>query len=171
MTIETAPSDSDRSEETRRTAAVSPERVEAIKAVEGEFSELLTRVRRIVHQNADRVSPGLNPGAYKVFTSIARHGPVKASDVAERMVLDKGQMSRTVKELEDLGLIARTPDPGDRRASLLEATAHGLARLDAARSQHESLLYDTLVDWDLERVHDLAVLLHALTSGTAPGRR
>lgn len=150
---------------------VSPEQADAIKSVEAEFSELMTHVRRIIHENADRVSPGLNPGAYKVFTAIVRHGPLKASDLVERMMLDKGQLSRTVKDLQDLGLIARTPDPNDRRASLLEATPLGIARLEEARSHHESLLYDTLLAWDVERVRDLAGLLHALTNGTAPDPR
>ncbi|WOF23722.1 MarR family transcriptional regulator [Microbacterium betulae] len=171
MTNDTSPPGAAPSGKARRPGSVPPERAEAIKAVESEFGELMMRVRRMIHRNADRVSPGMNPGAYKIFTSIVRNGPVKASDIAERMMLDKGQMSRTVKELEDLGLVTRTPDPGDRRASLLEATPHGVARLDEARSGNDSLLYDTLVDWDLDRVLDLADLLHALTNGTAPERR
>ena len=38
---------------------------------------------------------------------------------------DKGQISRTVRELEGLGLIARTPDPEDGRSSLLSPTPEG----------------------------------------------
>ncbi|GAA4781646.1 MarR family winged helix-turn-helix transcriptional regulator [Microbacterium gilvum] len=159
-------------EDTRSGAAdVAPEQAEAIKAVEAEFSELMTQVRRIIHQHAERVSPGLNPGAYKIFTSIVRHGPVTSSDMVDRMAVDKGQLSRTIRELEGLGLIARTPAPSDRRVSLLEATPEGIRRLEAARSHHESLLYDTLRLWDVDRVRDLAELLHALTNGVTPEAR
>ena len=52
--------------------------------------------------------------------------------------------SRTVRELEDLGLITRTPDPEDGRSSLLSPTPEGLERLAAARAPQESLLLDTL---------------------------
>jgi DNA-binding MarR family transcriptional regulator len=147
------------------------ERIAAIREVETEFGEMITQFKRIIHQNAERLAPGMNPGAYRIFTAIVRHGPVKASEISERMMLDKGQLSRAVRELEQLGLVARTADPNDKRAHLLEATEEGSRRLDDARLPHEHMLYDTLLGWDLDRVHDLASLLRALTRGEAPEPR
>ncbi|MDN3311109.1 MarR family transcriptional regulator [Microbacterium oryzae] len=173
MTADLAPSAFEHSGQATsgEARAASSEQAEAILAVEAEFGELMTKVRRITNEMAERVSPGLNPGAYKVFTTIVRDGPIKASDMTERMALDKGQLSRTLRELQDLGLIARTPDPGDRRASLLEATPFGVERLTAARSGTQTLLHNSLLAWDVDRVRDLATLLRALTDGTAPDPR
>jgi DNA-binding MarR family transcriptional regulator len=81
---------------------------------------------------------------------------------------DKGQISRTVRELEDLGLIARTPDPEDGRSSLLSPTAEGLTRLEAARAPQESALINTLAEWPLSDINNLTRLLHALTVGETP---
>jgi DNA-binding MarR family transcriptional regulator len=114
------------------------------------------------------VSPGLLPGAYKVFTTIARRQSVTQSALAEHLLVDKGQLSRTVRELEQLGLVERAPDPSDRRSNLLSPTALGLERLAAARLPQEDLLLDTLTDWPVDDIRNLTRLLHALTTGIRP---
>jgi len=143
-------------------------RTEAVRAREAEFGELVSRFRRIITENAHRVSPGLLPGAYKVFTTIVRRQPVTTSALAECLTADKGQISRTVRELEELGLVQRAPDPTDGRSSLLSPTPHGLERLAAARAPHEGILVDALEQWPLEDISNLTRLLHALTSGERP---
>lgn len=108
------------------------------------------------------------PGAYKVFTTIVRRERISQSALADALVVDKGQLSRTVRELEQLGLIRREPDPSDGRASILFPTAHGIERLAAARAPQERTLVDALEDWPVEEIHSLTRLLHALTSGVVP---
>ncbi|HEY6801380.1 MAG TPA: MarR family transcriptional regulator, partial [Agromyces sp.] len=119
-------------------------RTEAVRALEAEFGELINRFRRIISENAGRVSPGMLPGAYKVFTTIVRRESITLSALAESLMADKGQISRTVRELEQLGLIERTPDPDDGRSSLLSPTPEGLTRLAAARAPQERTLVDSL---------------------------
>lgn len=143
-------------------------RAEAVRALESEFSELITRVRRVIAENAHRVSPGMLPGAYKVFTTIVRRESVTLSALADSLMADKGQISRTVRELEDLGLVSRTPDPSDGRSSLLSPTPLGLERLALARAPQEGILMESLESWPVEQIRDLTRLLHALTSGEMP---
>jgi DNA-binding MarR family transcriptional regulator len=143
-------------------------RTEAVRALEAEFSALITQVRRIVSENAERVSPGLLPAAYKVFTTIVRLERVTQSALAETLVADKGQISRTVKELEDLGLIGREPDQTDRRSSILFPTPFGLERLAAARAPQESSLLEALEEWSVDDIRTLTRLLHALTARERP---
>jgi DNA-binding MarR family transcriptional regulator len=143
-------------------------RTVAVRALESVFGELISRMRRVLADNAQRVSPGMLPGAYKVFTTIVRRESVTLSNLAESLMADKGQISRTVRELEELGLITRTPDPADGRSSLLSPTPDGLARLAAARAPQESVLLHTLEGWSVEQIRDLTRLLHALTAGETP---
>lgn len=143
-------------------------REEAIRRVEAEFSEIAQRFHRIITRNAELMSPGLLPGAYKVFTAIVRHGPVTASELTDRMLLDKGQLSRMIATLEERGLVVRTPDPSDRRAQLLEATPEAKERLHEVRGPREQGLFRELRSWPVEDVERLAGLLHALAQG-APG--
>ena len=143
-------------------------RTEAVRALEAEFGELISRMRRVLADNAQRVSPGLLPGAVKVFTTIVRRESVTLSALADSLMADKGQISRTVRELEELGLITRTPDPADGRSSLLSPTPEGLERLAAARAPQESVLLNTLEEWSVDEIRDLTRLLHALTAGESP---
>lgn len=143
-------------------------RTQAVRALEVEFGELINRFRRIITENAQRVSPGMLPGAYKVFTTIVRREGVTLSALADALTADKGQISRTVRELEQLGLVQRTPDPDDGRSSLLSPTPFGLERLAAARAPHEHEILETLDGWSLGDIRDLTRLLHALTAGEAP---
>jgi DNA-binding MarR family transcriptional regulator len=143
-------------------------RTQAVRALEAEFGELITHFRRILTDNANRVSPGMLPAAYKVFTTIVRRESITLSALAEALIADKGQISRTVRELEQLGLIMRTPDPDDGRSSLLSPTPAGLERLAAARAPQENLLVDALAAWPVDDILNLTRLLHALTAGESP---
>ncbi|MFT3797116.1 MarR family winged helix-turn-helix transcriptional regulator [Microbacterium sp.] len=143
----------------------SASRAAAVRELEAEFGELISRFRRIVADNADRLCPGLLPGAYKVFTTIARREQVTLSALAEAILMDKGQLSRTVRELEKLNLVERTPDPTDGRSSLLSPTAFGLERLDAVRAPQQGLLQRAIEDWSLDDVQALTRLLRALHNG------
>ncbi|WAC65821.1 MarR family transcriptional regulator [Agrococcus sp. SL85] len=157
--------------ETSDAAAPAPDadRHAAVQAVEDELSSLIGSVRRVLAEHAERVSPGMLPGVYKVLTTIARHEGITLSALAESLMADKGQMSRAVRELEGLGLVERAADPRDRRSSALRATAVGQERLAAARAPRERALVAALEDWALEDVQALARLLRALATGTTPG--
>lgn len=143
-------------------------RTAAVRALEAEFGELINRVRGILMENAQRVSPGMLPGAYKVFTTIARRERISQSALADLLAVDKGQLSRSVRELEKLDLIQREPDPQDGRASILSATPYGLERLEAARRPQEDTLIGALAEWPLADIDTLTRLLHALTAGVLP---
>jgi DNA-binding MarR family transcriptional regulator len=143
-------------------------RTEAVRALEAEFGDLINRMRRILADNANRLSPGMLPGAYKVFTTIVRRESVTLSALAEALIADKGQISRTVRDLEELGLVTRTPDPSDGRSSLISPTPEGLARLAAARGPQENTLLERLDAWSIDEIRTLTRLLHALSTGGTP---
>ncbi|QNA93355.1 MULTISPECIES: MarR family winged helix-turn-helix transcriptional regulator [unclassified Microbacterium] len=143
-------------------------RAAAVRALEAEFGELITHFRRVITENANRVSPGMLPGAYKIFTTIARCEKATVSTLSERMLMDKGQVSRTVRELAELGLVERSTDPVDGRSFPLQVTALGEERLAAARLPQEGKLLRTLEDWSLTDIGNLTRLLHALAAGVTP---
>ncbi|WP_194421723.1 MarR family winged helix-turn-helix transcriptional regulator [Microbacterium abyssi] len=143
---------------------IDEERIAAVTALESEFGELITHFRRTIMANATRLSPGMLPGAYKTFTTIVRYGSSTASTLAEVLQMDKGQLSRTIRELEDLGLIQRVPDPADRRSVVISPTEEGLARLAAARRPQEGAVLRALGPWPVEDIRSLTDLLHRLTS-------
>lgn len=149
----------------------SAERTEAVHALEGSFAELMAGFRRYVAAAAERVSPGMQPGTFKVLSALSRMGDATLSALAERLSADKGLVSRSVSELEELGLVARTPDPADRRSRLITVTDAARARLADARAPHEGRLFTVLQDWSLDDIRHLTVLLHALAAGETPAAK
>lgn len=154
----------------RPARAQSPEHLEAARALEAEFSDLMGKIQRLVAETATRLSPGLMPGDYKVFAAIVRAGSITATTLAEQLLMDKGQISRTVRALLEHGLIDRTPDPADARVSVLTPTADGLVKLDAARHPHQHSFVDALELWEVDDIRTLTRLLHALATATPPQR-
>ncbi len=150
------------------SASPTDARQQAVRGLEGAFGELMTELRRMYAQIAETVSPGMLPGTYKVLSMIQRAGSVTVSGIAERMTADKGQVSRAVSELEELGLVTRTADPDDGRIKLITVTDEGQRRLDRARQPYEGRLSDVLADWPIESIEQFTGLLHALARGQAP---
>jgi DNA-binding MarR family transcriptional regulator len=68
---------------------------------------------------------GLTPTQISVLFTIARHGPLPLTDLAEREALNPTMLSRVLGGLCESGLVRRTTDTADRRVALAEATAAG----------------------------------------------
>ncbi len=140
----------------------------AVRDLEDAFAHLMGEFRRVYAQVAATASPGMLPATFKLLTFIGRLGPVTQSCLAEHIPADKGLVSRQVSELEALGMVARTPDPEDGRARLIELTPFGRERMAAAREPYQRMLMDAVGDWPLSSVERLTALVHALADGAVP---
>jgi len=104
----------------------------------------------------------LEKTAFHLLGQLVREGPLRPSAVAQLVRLDLSTVSRHIGALESAGLVAREPDPDDRRACLLRATVRGeeiLTRLRAARRQR---MRAALADWSITDRRDLVRLLGRL---------
>ena len=68
----------------------------------------------------------LDPAAMFVLHQVQANGSLRVSELAGCMGLDASTASRHVRHLEDGGYLARTGDPGDRRASRVRLTPKGI---------------------------------------------
>jgi DNA-binding MarR family transcriptional regulator len=58
---------------------------------------------------------------------------LRMGEIAARLTLSAGGVTKLVDRLERAGHVSRAPDPDDRRATRVEITSAGLAMLDRAR--------------------------------------
>jgi DNA-binding MarR family transcriptional regulator len=72
--------------------------------------------------------PG-GPRGYQVLASAARGKPGSQLELANHLGVDRTVMTYLLDDLEKAGLIERHPDPQDRRARRVVATASGRERL------------------------------------------
>lgn len=82
-------------------------------------------------------------------------GPMRQSAVAEVLHTDPSTISRHVAELVADGLVERTADPADGRASLLGLTAEGTERVTAMRADRDASVAGALGDWSTEDIEVL----------------
>ena len=85
-------------------------------------------------------------------------------DLAALNALDPSTVSRSVAALVRAGLVGRTADPVDGRASVLALTPLGRQTLDEVNGWADRSLADTLQHWDPEDVAVLAALLRRFTA-------
>lgn len=131
----------------------------AVRSLEHEIGTLLRRIRRGLADRAVQVHPELNATSYMLLSTLNEHGARRAADLAELFALDKGSVSRFVHQLVELGLIERSPDPADGRASILAVTDDAVRRLAEVRGDRRAHFEDRLDSWDPDDIEDLATRL------------
>ncbi|MBW2424759.1 MAG: MarR family transcriptional regulator [Deltaproteobacteria bacterium] len=75
----------------------------------------------------------ISAGDYGVLAALRRAGrpyALKPSNLYVRLHRSSGGMTKTLKKLEEQGLVERSPDPNDGRGSLVSLTPAGLALQD-----------------------------------------
>jgi len=78
---------------------------------------------------------GVSMWGYVVLSALDESPVRTQAALAEAIGADKTRIIGTLDELQEAGLISRTPDPEDRRARLLAITAKGRRVRRAARSE------------------------------------
>jgi DNA-binding MarR family transcriptional regulator len=99
------------------------------------------------------------PGCGERAGPADRHG-CHVKDLAAHNALDPSTVSRAVAALVRLGLVRRTADPTDGRASFLALTDRGQAALTETHESYDHLLTGALRDWSPRELAAFAAMLH-----------
>ncbi|GAA3120385.1 MarR family winged helix-turn-helix transcriptional regulator [Streptomyces echinatus] len=145
------------------TAQVTPSGADQeFLALERELTVLLRRARANQGEMAREVHPDLESSAYGLLIRLDEQGGQRATELAGYIGVGKATMSRQLRALEELGLIAREPDPADGRAWLVTLTEEGSRRVGTVREARRARYVRQLSHWDRSEVSELARLLHEL---------
>lgn len=82
---------------------------------------------------------GLQPGWFDVLSALRRAGPpfaLSPTALSESLMITSGGITKRLDRMEGAGLVARRPDPVDRRAVVVELTERGREVVDAAVEAH-----------------------------------
>lgn len=127
---------------------------------------LVFKKLKSVRMQRVRSHPEIDMSALPVLFSLMADSPLRVSALAERIHSDVSTVSRQISKLEGLGLIARTADPADGRASVIGMTARGRMVIQDEQRDHAAWISDLLSDWseaDLISFNDhLTRLNHSL---------
>jgi DNA-binding MarR family transcriptional regulator len=104
----------------------------------------------------------IDPAMMFVLHQIQVNGSLRVSELAGCMGLDASTASRHVRNLEDGGYLARTGDPGDRRASRVRLTPKGRGALSRALRARAAVVDRAIADWPDQERAALASLMTRL---------
>lgn len=127
--------------------------------------ETAARLRLAIVRTARRLRQEaggeLSPSAAAALATIERRGPLAPSELAELERVKRPTITRVVARLEEAGLVQRTGDPADGRASLVSITREGTELLRRIRTRKNAYLARRLSKLDpddlraLERAADV----------------
>jgi DNA-binding MarR family transcriptional regulator len=100
--------------------------------------------------------------AFPLLKLLSHQGPMRLSTLAAVLGLDASTVSRHARQLEDRGLLERTLDPDDRRASRIAVSEQGDACLAKGFETRKQLMTHALDGWTDEERDTLRELLHRL---------
>ena len=111
-----------------------------------DLGELFARVtRRLVEAERPILQArGLTMWQYVALTCLARSPASTQLHLAAAMRYDKTRLIGLLDELEGDGLVRREPDPSDRRARIVQITAKGRRRYEAAAADIRAMEEDLL---------------------------
>ena len=137
---------------------------------------IVGRVSRLAREIEARLEPvyaehGLEPGWHDVLATLRRTGPsyaLRPSDFSGSLMLTSSGTTKRLDRLERAGLIARAPDPNDRRGVIITLTEAGRELIDRVTEAHmanEARLLEGLSTREREQ---LAGLLRKLGASLPP---
>ena len=105
---------------------------------------IVGRLSRVAREIEARLEPvyrehGLEPGWHDILATLRRHGPpfqLRPTDLTNASMLTSSGTTKRLDKLEHAGLIARSPDPADRRGTIITLTAAGRELIDALTPDH-----------------------------------
>src|SRR4051794_32259498 len=143
-----------------------------MRQLEREISLFFRSARTISDRIAVHIHPDLDAPGYALLATILDLDPdgtgVRAVDVANRTKLHKSTLSRTIADLERLGLLGRARDPQDARARLVTLTELGRTAVERSRVGRSKLILDRLAEWDTADLVQLAALLQRFSRALTP---
>ena len=103
---------------------------------EESHAEAFSAVARQLRETSQKtLAPwDISPSHLRALRVLTRRGTMRLSELSDHLHIAPRSTTEVVDALESRGLVERHPDPGDRRATLVEVTDPGASVLDAIRA-------------------------------------
>jgi DNA-binding MarR family transcriptional regulator len=118
------------------------------------------RIIRRLEQALD--AHGLSLAQFEALAHLHFDGAITQNELAQRLLVTKGNVCGLIDRLEAASLVERKADPADRRANRLVLTKRGAALLTEALPPHLELVKETMGRLSADELRTLDGLLGRL---------
>lgn len=122
-----------------------------------ELRESLMALARQMRRH--RPDTGLTRSQLEVLAEVLRNGVITPAELAARLQVRVQSLTDPINDLDDRGMLSRTPDPADRRRQLLEVTPSGAQTLDVDRAERDVWLQAAMRETLTQLEFDLLMLV------------
>ncbi len=130
-------------------------RDDALNDLYRQLSSLIRRSREL----GNELHPGMSLMAHTFLSLVESTPEIQASDLVDRLGLDKSTVSRQLNQLFESGLLDREGGRPGRRGDPLTLTPKGRRALAADAKQVRSRVVDWLENWDNRDIAAFADLI------------
>jgi DNA-binding MarR family transcriptional regulator len=140
-------------------------------AVRASTGFLVSRAHQAAHRRFQAALRPLDidPRQFGTLRAVGSAGPVTQNELGALLDVSPATVVQIVDDLEGAGLVARVPDPGDRRVHLVRLTAAAGPVVERARDLAAKGVDDVLGGPGSAPLHDLVELLPLLLTPPAGG--
>jgi len=119
--------------------------------------------RHLRHRSHESISPlGITPAQARAVGVLQRHGSMRISSLSDHLRIAPRSGTEVVDALEERGLVHRSSDPDDRRATLVTLSTAGeeiAAAVRRARAKEADQFFDRLSEDDRTQLARIIGLL------------
>lgn len=133
-----------------------------------ELADLLHGATRAFRQAVRQRGGLLPPHQGRALHVVCEEGAVRPARLAERLHVTPRSVTDVIDALVEVGFVRRGPDPGDRRAQLVEPTEEGRAAEARAREVRAEMAEEFFGDLSAPDRCELGRLLAALAEEREP---
>lgn len=102
------------------------------------------RSRRLLASLHPGVAGKMTPSKLRALDLLARHGGMRVGELAAEVGIDDATATRLVDRLEEIGVVERRSELGDRRATTVALTPAGEELVTAIAAQRQLFFCDVL---------------------------
>ncbi|WP_037869952.1 MarR family winged helix-turn-helix transcriptional regulator [Streptomyces sp. SPB074] len=150
----------------RHPAGTAPPRADLIGRIEGQTA-FLNRNFELLHRRSETHSE-MDRSEYLMLRTLgSAPEPPDINALAAMLGLSPSTAGRQVAALRRKGFATTTPDPADRRRSLITPTETGRALAAETRRRRQEGFADLLADWDEEDLRLLGEMFRKYNAAVA----
>ena len=122
------------------SATIAPVAVAGSPQTTEVVSRLRLAVNRLARRMRQQADVGIGQSLFSALVAVDRAGRMTLGELAATEQVQPPTMTRIAASLESRGLIARAPDPLDRRMAWISVTPDGRRLLDRTRNRKNAYL-------------------------------